>query len=117
MKRPLAYITAVWNNDDGDQTIQAARYCRLVYEAGYSPICPILFMPYFINSNIPEDHKNGADIKRDLLRRAHVLVLCGRGANEEVKDDIAVAARLGIMSTTLDGILTVKSQGRPKTRV
>ena len=33
-----------------------------------------------------------------------------------MKNDIAVAQRLGITATTLEGILTVKGQGRPRSR-
>ena len=49
---------------------------------------------------------------RDYLRRAHVLVVCGGKVDETVKNDIATAERLRITATTLDGILTVKGQGR-----
>ena len=48
----------------------------------------------------------------DLLRRSHVLVVCGHTVTEAMKNDIAVAQRLGITATTLEGILTVKGQGR-----
>ena len=43
---------------------------------------------------------------------AHVLVVCGHTVTEAMKNDIAVAQRLGITATTLEGILTVKGQGR-----
>ena len=89
-----------------------ARYCRMAYEAGFSPICPILYLPLFINDAIPEEHKNGIDMRRDMLRRSHVLVVCGDEVDEDVKNDIAVAKRLNITATTLDGILTVNQQGR-----
>ena len=46
MKRPLAYITAGWLGGDSENAEQAARYCRAVYEAGFSPICPTLYLPY-----------------------------------------------------------------------
>jgi len=49
---------------------------------------------------------------RDFLRRSHVLVVCGKTVDETMKNDIAVAERLRITATTLDGILTVKGQGR-----
>ena len=49
---------------------------------------------------------------RDLLRRSHVLVVCGHAVTEAMKHDIAVAQRLGITATTLDGILAVREQGR-----
>jgi hypothetical protein len=51
-------------------------------------------------------------MSRDLLRRAHVLVVCGDTVTEAMKNDIATAERLRITATTLDGILTVKGQGR-----
>lgn len=114
MKRPLAYVTAAWNGDAYENTKQAAVYCRAAYEAGFSPVCPLLYLPLFLNDAVPEDHKNGVDMGRDLLRRSRVLVVCGRKVDEAVKSDIAVAARLGITATTLEGILTVKGQGRVK---
>ena len=44
MKRPLAYITAPWGDNEFENTETAARYCRAVYDAGFSPVCPLLFM-------------------------------------------------------------------------
>ena len=82
MKRPLAYITAAWCGEDYKNTEQAARYCRVVYEAGFSPICPTLYLPLFLNDAVPEEHKNGIDMSRDLLRRSHVLVVCGQTVTE-----------------------------------
>lgn len=114
MKRALAYITAAWCGDRSKDMEQAARYCRAVYEAGFSPVCPMLYLPLFLNDAIPEEHKSGIDIGRDLLRRSHVLVVCGESINEDVKSDIAVAGRLNITATTLHGIVTVREQGRAK---
>ena len=112
MKRPLAYITAAWCGSDCENAKQAAQYCRSVYDAGFSPICPTLYHPLFLNDAIPEEHKSGIDMGRDLLRRSHVLVVCGSTVTEAMKNDIAVAQRLGITATTLEGILTVKGQRR-----
>ena len=100
MKRPLAYITAAWCGDDDDNMERAARYCRIVYEAGFSPVCPALYLPLFLNDAVPEEHKNGIDMARDLLRRSRVLVVCGHSITEAMKNDIAVAQRLGITATT-----------------
>lgn len=111
MKRPLAYITAAWCGDHDTDTKQATQYCRAVYEAGFSPVCPLLYLPLFLNNAIPEEHKSGIDIGRDLLRRSHVLMVCSNEVDEDMKNDIAIAGRLNITATTLDGILTVKTQG------
>ncbi len=112
MKRPLAYITAAWSGQRIKDVKLAARYCRKVYGAGFSPICPLIYLPMFLNNAIPEDHKSGVDISRDMLRRSRVLVVCGTGIDENVKNDIATAARMNITATTLDGILTVQGQSR-----
>ena len=100
MKKPFAYISAAWQAIDTDQ---AAVYCRKVYLAGFTPICPILYLPHFLNDTIPAEHKDGIDMARELLRRSHVLIVCGDEVDEAVKNDIAVAQRLGITATTLDG--------------
>ena len=112
MKRPLAYVTAAWRGDPCEITEQAAKYCRAVYDAGFSPICPTLYLPQFLNAAVPEEHKSSIDISRDRLRPSRVLVVCGHAVTEAVKNDIAVAQRLKITATTLEGILTVKGQGR-----
>ena len=83
-----------------------------MYEAGYSPICPILLTARFIHDGIPQEHKDSLDMARDYLRRSRVLVVCGKRVDETVKNDIATAQRLHITATTLDGILTVKGQGQ-----
>ena len=112
MKRPLAYVTAACCGSDHENAKLAAQYCRTVYEAGFSPICPTLYQPLFLNDAVPEEHKSGIDMGRDLLRRSHVLVVCGHTVTEAMKNDIAISQRLGITATTLEGILTVKGQGR-----
>ena len=112
-KTPFAYISAAWQAIDTDQ---AAVYCRKVYLAGFTPICPILYLPHFLNDTIPAEHKDGIDMARELLRRSHVLIVCGDEVDEAVKNDIAVAQRLGITATTLDGILKIRSQGHEEAR-
>ena len=112
MKRPLAYITAPWSENEFENTENAAKYCRAVYDAGFSPVCPTLFLPLFLRDEIPQEHKDGIDMAREYLRRARVLVVCGSTVDETMKNDIALAARFHKPATTLDGILTVKGQGR-----
>jgi len=112
MKRPFAYISAPWGVDEIENIEAAAKYCREVYDAGYTPICPLLFLPLFLDKDIPQEHKDCIDISRELLRRSHVLVVCDDFVDDTMKSDIAVAERLRITATALDGILTVKDQGR-----
>lgn len=87
MKRPLAYITAPWSENEFENTENAAKYCRAVYDAGFSPVCPALFLPLFLRDEIPQEHKDGIDMAREYLRRARVLVVCGSTVDESVKNE------------------------------
>lgn len=107
MKRPLAYITAHWGDNEYENTEKAAGYCREIYNAGFLPICPILLLPLFLNDDIPKEHKDSVDMAREILRRTEILIVCGDSLNQEMKNDIAIAESLGIIATTLDGILSV----------
>ena len=46
--------------------------CRAVYDAGFSPVCPTLFLPLFLRDEIPQEHKDGIDMAREYLRRAQI---------------------------------------------
>lgn len=83
MKRPLAYLTAAWSGEPDVDMELAAHYCRLAYEAGFSPICPLLYLPLFLNDSVPEEHKAGIDMRRDMLRRSHTLIVCGSVVDED----------------------------------
>ena len=83
MKRPLAYLTAAWSGEPDVDMELAAHYCRLAYEAGFSPICPLLYLPLFLNDSVPEEHKAGIDMRRDMLRRSHTLIVCGSAVDED----------------------------------
>lgn len=114
MARPLAYITAVWSDKEYEAKEEALRYCRQIYEAGYSPICPHLLHEGFIKEEIPQEHKDRLDMASELLRRCRIVVVCGGGTNEQVKNDIATAKRCHVAATTLDGILSVEGKGKKK---
>lgn len=66
MKRPLAYITAPWSENEFENTENAAKYCRAVYDAGFSPVCPTLFLPLFLRDEIPQEHKDCIDMARSI---------------------------------------------------
>ena len=67
-----------------------------------------------VDSNLQRESLLPSERAFAYLRRSHVLVVCGHVIDETVKNDIATAERLRITATTLDGILTVKGQGRGK---
>ncbi len=107
MTRPIAYITAPWGEDNLRNATIAANYCRQVYEAGFSPICPVLFMPTFLKGDSPAEVKDRREMSEDLLKRSRILIICGDCASDEVKSDIALAKRNRISYTMLSGVLAV----------
>lgn len=107
MTRPLAYISAPWGEDNLKNATDAASYCRQVYDAGYSPICPALFMPTFLKGDAPAEVKDRQEMSDELLKRCRILVVCGDTVNDEVKSNIALAKHCRIAYTTLGGILAV----------
>lgn len=109
MTRPLAYITGDFGDEELDARAVAAKYCRSVYEAGYSPICPILFQPYFLKPKRAQEYKDGREMANELLKRSRILVVCGEVCSDETLADIAIAKRLHIASTTIEGILVVEN--------
>ena len=107
MTRPLAYISAPWGEKHLDNATAAANYCRQVYEAGYSPICPVLFLPAFLKGDAPAEVKDRKEMSNELLRRCRILIVCGDEVNDEVRSDIALAKHCRIACTTLSGVLSV----------
>lgn len=114
MARPLAYIAAVWNDEPHDAKEEALRFSRQVYDAGYSPICPMLMYMGLLKDNIPKEFKDKQDMSLELLRRCRILVVCGNDTDEAMKTDIAMAKKYHIAATTLDGILTVEGKNQKK---
>ena len=92
MKRPLAYLTAAWSGEPDVDMELAAHYCRLAYEAGFSPICPLLYLPLFLNDSVPEEHKAGNDRKSlgdgRIISGSETVDHCpeGRNSNRQVTD-------------------------------
>ena len=114
MVRPLAYITSAWSDNEYEAKSTALRYCRQVYDAGFSPICPRLMHEGLLKDEVPQEHKDRLEMAAELLRRSRILVVCGESLDEQTKNDIALAKRLRIAATTLDGIMKVEGSAGKK---
>ena len=57
MKRPFVYVCSRYS--EGDNRIEdirrAGRYCRQLYELGFTPIAPQFLYPQVMDSAIPEE--------------------------------------------------------------
>ncbi len=105
--KPWAYVTSAWNEDRSKAKRSAKRYCRQLYEAGYTPICPLLSLPEIIDITNADEFKDYMDISEDMLRRSRILVVCGSAVNETVLTDVAIANRFHVASSTMKGVLSV----------
>ena len=106
-KRPRAYITAHWSDNEYENTVKAAKYLRAVYVAGYDPYTPLPLYSLFLHDENPKEHKDGLDMAKERILASNLLVVCGDTIDETMKTDIATAKRRGITVTTLAGILAV----------
>ena len=86
---------------------QAMKLITKLYEAGYTPICPLLSLPEIINVSNADEFKDYVDMSEDMLRRSRILVVCGTAVDETVLTDIAIANRFHVASSTMRGVLTV----------
>ena len=96
MKRPLAYITAAWCGIPEVDTDLAVEFCRAAYEAGLAPICPKLYLPLILNDSVPEEHKDGIDMGRDMLKRSRMLLVCGGTVDEGGKTTLRLPPGMGL---------------------
>ena len=110
MNRTFAYVSAP--NGESHAHAKLRNYCRQLYDLGYLPICPTLMFSRFLDGELPEERENGRAMSMDILRRCRVLVICSNDVTEDMEKEILLAKRLGIVATTLAGILDVKRQGQ-----
>lgn len=106
-KKPWAYVTAAWSKDKSRAKRAARRYCRMLYEAGYTPICPLLSLTAVLDVSAADECKDYMEMSEDLLRRSRLLVVCGTVVDEMVLVDIATAKRFHVVSSTMRGIFRV----------
>ena len=104
MTKPFAYISAAWPKDDWLRMRKATNCCRIVYDAGYYPICALLSTDLYTNDAIPEEHRDRKEFAEELLHRSRILVVCGDEVDPVVKNDIALARKWKIAATSLSGI-------------
>lgn len=102
---PRAFVTAAWDENPVVAKAQAMRYCQVLVLEGYLPLCPVLAFEGIFPKELEDIHKRRREMTEDLIKRSRVLVVCGCGQNEEVKDDIAVARKAKVIVTTLKGVV------------
>ena len=70
-------------------------------------------LPLFLNDSVPEEHKAGIDMRRDMLRRSHTLIVCGSAVDEDVKTILRLPDGWALRRQRWKGVLAVKGHGTP----
>ena len=104
-KRPFAYISIPWSGNVLEALQMADDACRAAYESGLTPRCPKRDFMRFLDTDRPQELKDMKDMSHEVLRRCTILVVCGKTMDEDVMEELAIAKRPGIATTTLDVIL------------
>ena len=104
-KRPFAYISIPWSGNVLEALQMADDACRAAYDSGLTPRCPKRDFMRFLDTDRPQELKDMKDMSHEVLRRCTILVVRGKTMDEDVMEEIAIAKRRGIATTTLDGIL------------
>lgn len=111
MKRPLIYVCSRYSEGDSrlEDIRRAGRYCRQLYELGFTPIAPHIFYPQFMDGDIPKEKRDFREMSVLLLRRCAALVMCDSEPDCGMLDIIQTAHRLHMLCTTLDGMMTLQT--------
>ena len=111
-QRRWAYVCSPYRSDPAGNSRQAREYCYALYKMGMTPRAPHLLFPQFLNDSVPEERADGLAMARDELSRCSLVVVCGEKITEGMIDEIMLARRLRIPTTTLDGLISMRSQGK-----
>ena len=98
------------NNHSEDNTALLREYCRVVYDAGYSPLS---LFPQFLDGDTTASQTIGMEMCGQLLSQCDALVVCGNGVTTGMKHEIHLAEQLHVPILTLDVFLPETSPDRP----
>ena len=75
---------------------------------------PLAFITAAWSDNSYEAKEEAAKYSRQIYDAGFSPIVCGNETDEQVKMDIAMAKRYRIVTTTLDGILTIEGKCKKK---
>ena len=96
--KTFAYICAPGKNNTA--------YSRALCDMGYVPITPKAMFSY-LSDKVPEQREAKKRMSQLLLRRCRAVVVCSDVITEEMEEEIMLAKRHGIITTTLAGITKI----------
>ncbi len=107
-KRPIAYVCSPFAGTKKANTKKARDYPRTVFDYGYTPIAPHLLFPQFLDDDIPEERSEAMRMNNVLIRKAHIMFVCGDDISEGMKSEMIYAKSIGLTVVPLDGIIRIE---------
>lgn len=112
--KPKAYVCLPRSGNLSRDMDRYGDYCRIIYESGYMPVCPSLVLPYFIDDDLPDGHRDNLDYSKNEIRHCKILILCDKILDETMKTELSAARTYGVPTTTLEGILSIHNYNLPE---
>ena len=90
------YICSPFKGDVETNTANAIRYCRFAVEKGYFPIAPHVYLPRFMDDDVPAERELALSFGLRLLGGCKAVWVFGEYVSEGMKREIAAAMKQGI---------------------
>jgi len=107
-KRPIAYVCSPFAGAKKLNTKKAREYSRTIFDHGYTPIAPHLLFPQFLDDDIPEERSEAMRMNNVLIRKSHIMFVCGDNISEGMKSEMIYAKSIGLTVVPLDGIIRIE---------
>lgn len=117
-KRPIAFVCSPFAGKMQINTKKAQEYLRTIFDHGYTPIAPHLLFPQFLDDGIPEERSESIKMNSVLIRKSHIMFVCGDEISEGMKTEIPspfglgqtliYARSVGLIVVPLEGIIRIE---------
>jgi hypothetical protein len=107
-KRPMAFVCSPQSGKVQANTKKAQEYSRIVFDKGYMPIAPHLIFTQFLDDSIPEERSEAMKMNNVLIRKSHIMFVCGDIISEGMKTEMIYARSIGLTVVPLEGIIRIE---------
>lgn len=96
----FVYVCHPFSGDPDNNRLKVAKICRCLVRMGIMPIAPQLYLPNFVDDE--NERALAMRLCRELLLRCDTIAICGAEITAGMKEEIAVAAKMGIPAERID---------------
>lgn len=107
----LIYVCSPYRGNTTANIKAARQYCRQVYEQGYMPAAPHLYLPQFLNDDNPAEREAALKMGLRMIDKCAEVWAFGEKVSDGMQREIEYAEYTGKPVRYLPGIKTRKSRG------